>query len=71
MDNDLKSTFVPQSHRTSADSDSDGRGKSPTLHVQTDLRAGRGLLSRIDAWFQDLTAGMTNEQQAEAADEML
>ena len=47
------------------------KGKSPTLHVQTDLRAGRGLLSRIDAWFQDLTAGMTNEQRADAADEML
>ena len=47
------------------------KDKSPTLHVQTDLRAGRGLLSRIDAWFQDLTVGMTDEQRADAADEML
>ena len=62
MDKNLKSTSILQSQQ---------KGKSPTLHVQTDLRAGRGLLSRINAWFMDLTAGMTDEQRAEAADEML
>ena len=62
METNMKSTNIPQSQQ---------KDKTPTLHVQTGLRAGRGLLSRIDAWFQDLTAGMTNEQRAEAADEML
>ncbi len=62
MDKNLKSTSIPQSQQ---------KDKSPTLHVQTGLRAGRGLLSRINAWFQDLTEGMTDEQTAEAADEML
>ena len=62
METNMKSTSIPQSQK---------KDKSPTLHVQTDLRAGRGLLRRINAWFQDLTAGMTDEQRAEAADEML
>jgi hypothetical protein len=62
MDSNLKSTSIPQSQQ---------KGKTPTLRVQTGLRAGRGLLSRINAWFQDLTAGMTDEQRAEAADDML
>ena len=62
METNMKSTSIPQSQQ---------KGKTPTLHVRTDLRAGRGLLSSIDAWFQDLTAGMNDEQRAEAADEML
>ena len=62
MNKNLKSTSIPQSQQKS---------KPPTLHVQTGLRAGRGLLSRIGAWFQDLTAGMSDEDRAEAADEML
>ena len=61
MDNDKKVVSIRQSDQE----------KAPALHVQTDLRAGRGLLRRINAWFQDLTAGMTDEQKAEAADEML
>ena len=62
METNMKSTSIPQSQR-----------KQPTSHqpYAIGLRAGRGLLSRINAWFQDLTAGMTDEQRAEAADEML
>jgi hypothetical protein len=41
MDNDLKSTFVPESHQTCADSGFDERGKAPTFHVHTGIRAGR------------------------------
>ncbi len=36
----IKSTFTPQSEQTSADTDSAGRGKTPTFHVQTGIRAG-------------------------------
>ena len=58
----MKSNSIPKNQQ---------KDKTPTLRVQTDLRAGRGLLYRINAWFQDVTAGMTDEQRADAADEML
>ena len=62
METNMKSTNIPQSQK---------KDKTPTLHVQTGLRAGRGLLSRINDWFQDLTAGMSDEDRADVADEML
>ena len=63
MDSNSKSNSIPKNQQ---------KAKAPTLRIQTDLRAGRGgLLSRINAWFQDLTAGMTDEERADAADEML
>ena len=40
MNSKMKSTFVPQSKQTSADSQSAGQEKTPTLHIQTGVRAG-------------------------------
>jgi hypothetical protein len=62
METNMKSTSIPQSQK---------KDKAPTLQVQTGLRAGRGFLKRFNAWFQDLTAGMTDEQRRDAADDML
>jgi hypothetical protein len=40
MDTNLKSTSIPESRQTSADSDSARRSKIPTFRVQTSIRAG-------------------------------
>ncbi len=40
METNLKSTQIPQSHQTRADGSSAQRSKTPTLHVQTGIRAG-------------------------------
>ena len=40
MNSNLKSTFVPQSNQSNADSDSVGREKGPIFHIQTGIRAG-------------------------------
>jgi hypothetical protein len=58
MDTNLKSTIVPESRRTSADSDSgfDERGKAPTFHVQTGVRAG-GFFDSFYSWWEGVADG--------------
>jgi hypothetical protein len=62
MDNDLKSTFVPQGEQTSADSGFDERGKAPTFHVQTGIRAG-GFYD----WWQGVAEGWNARDRATGA----
>jgi len=66
MDNDLKPTFVPQSHRTSADRGPDSRGMAPTFRVQTGVRAG-GFYDRFYAWWEGVADGFNAFDQATGA----
>ena len=62
MDNDLKSTFVPQSDQPRADGDAAERGKAPTFHVQTGIRAG-GFYD----WWQGIAEGWNMRDRSTGA----
>ena len=66
MGNDLKSTSIPQSHQTRAESDAAGRGTAPTLHVQTGVQAG-GFYDRFYSWWEGVADGFNMFDRATGA----
>ena len=66
MENDLKSTSIRQSDQTPADSDATERGKTPTFHVQTGVRAG-GFYDRFYAWWEGVADGFNAFDEATGA----
>jgi hypothetical protein len=66
MDNDLKSTSIPQSHQIRADGGSAERGKAPTFLVQTGIRAG-GFYERFYSWWEGVADGFNMFDKATGA----
>jgi hypothetical protein len=66
MDTKLKSASIPRRQKTHADSDTASRGKTPTFHVQTGVRAG-GFFENFQSWWQGVSDGFNAADRATGA----